>query len=270
MWICFAYFPPAPGARAAGMKKRGNEVTRDIAKNTEETRKRKAVDLGGSDNGDVVRSPVKRQRGRTRAQDIVSMSVSPKRKSRTLRKKDRMSTNRYGKKGRTSSPAPSAFPAIDYDELPDLAAPSKDEILLASNKRRPAKKSIRKAAKVLVGMGKTRTSAMQREDEKLEYPTVKANKEVPKARGKRTKKADKAKATRVKACDHEEQHIIELEISEQKNVSMLFAYNDDISTISKEKKEPRSTSTNAVQAEGIETQTSGKEDATGSIKVSRL
>jgi hypothetical protein len=208
------------------MKKRLNDAAQNISENTKDTRKRKKVaDIGGLDDDDAERPPVKRQRGRAQAQNIVLVSASPDRQVRT---KNRISKNRYGKKGRTSSPAPSAIPAIDYDELPDMAIPSKAETPPPNDKRRPAKEPVRKATAVQVGTGKTRASDMRRKDEKLERPivsTVMADKPEPKARPKRASKADKAKAIPVKVVDQrEEQHVDKAKTSEPKNVSLLFVY----------------------------------------------
>lgn len=222
----FAYFLSAPGARAAGMKKRRNDTTQDISQNTKDTRKRKqAADIGGLDDGDVEQPPVKRQRGRAQALDVVPMSASPGGKSDIIRTKNRRSTNRYGKKGRTSSPAPSALLAIDYDELPDQTIPSKSEAPPPIQKRRLAKEPVKKATTALTSTSKTRASAMRRKDEKLTVPAVKADKKEPKARPKPALKADKAKVTPIIIVDQREEQWItkpKPEISEPNNVRLLY------------------------------------------------
>lgn len=270
----FAYIFPAPGARAAGMKKRTNDADQSIPENTKDIRKRKkATDSGGLDNDDAERPPVKRQRGRAQAQNIVSVSASPERQSDIVRTKNRISKNRYGKKGRISSPAPSATPAIDYDELPDLVIPSKVETPPPNGKRRPAKEPVRKATAVQVDTGRTRASGMRRKVEKVErpiVPTVMVDKPEPKARRKRTSKADKVKAIPVKTIDqHEEQHVAKPKTAEPKNVSLLSVYIFGRLTCSKGKKGTKSANTTAVQTEDVEKQTGSKEDGAGSIKVCR-
>jgi hypothetical protein len=137
------------------------------------------------------------------------------------------SAKRYGKKGRTSSPAPSAVTAIDYDELPGLTLLDNSKKPSLVLQRRPGKATARKANTVSTSIGKTRASAMRRKDEKLDKPApikIKAEKKVPETRAQRVSNADSLKITAIKAVDApENKRLTRSKLkSDSKKVGLLY------------------------------------------------
>jgi hypothetical protein len=178
------------------MKTRRNEVSQVGPPPVKVTHKRKkGAESRKPDDAEDESRPVKRRRGGIQPREVVSRSASPE-NSDTIQTKTATTARtakRYGKKGRTSSPAPVAVTGIDYDELPGLTVPNKSEKSSPVQQRRPAKEAARKASTITTGMGKTRASAMRRKDEKLEtlaVVKVKTEKKSTKTRAKRALNVD--------------------------------------------------------------------------------
>jgi hypothetical protein len=151
------------------MKKKRNDASQGGPAPVEDARKRKKGAESGTLDDDETRL-VKRQRGRLQTLEVFSSSTSPEKEPDVIQTQTvryTLAAKRYGKKGRTSSPAPSAVTGIDYDELPPSTVIDKWEASSPVQRLRPNRETARKAITVLTGIGKTRASAMRQKDGKL-------------------------------------------------------------------------------------------------------
>jgi hypothetical protein len=211
----------------ADMKKKRDDAPQATPASVKKTHKRKKGARSGPDADDTEGEsrPTKRQRGRIQVREVFTRSVSPEKFDviKTKAATSTQSTKRYGKKGRTTSPAPSG---INYDELPSSSVPYKAEKSILVPQRLPVKEVARKASNMPTRTGKTRASAMRRKVEKLEKPPVtkiKADEKAAKALKKRTSNVDHVQMTDIMNLDQPETERVTRSKLKLDKVCFIFA-----------------------------------------------
>jgi hypothetical protein len=145
------------------MKRRRNDAPQDSSAPVKATHKRqKGAKL---DSGEVESRPVKRQRGRTQAEEVNLWPASPEKENtsgmvHTKTPASTLAAKRYGKKGRSSSP-PSGVLKVDYDELPSAIMLDTTKVSSSIQQRRSPREAARTAKAVSTAASGTRASVMR-------------------------------------------------------------------------------------------------------------
>lgn len=203
------------------MKGQRNQVSKIKPEPSEEKRKRKATAAMEPDtNGQP--SPSKRQRT-ARAADEPPKPASSETMAHPKTaeaKKSIKSAQRYGKKGKASSPPQNPTTGVNFDELPG----STDPTISPPPKRG---KSATKDVTFIDESRKTRASAMQRKNKKIDTPTTiidKPEKKALKARPKRGLTTNKPQEKQAVSAIDNPKKALPLKETKAKRVSRFLSY----------------------------------------------